>query len=90
MTLIMGRVQARYGNPTRGVILDLDRQHSRSKAVVKAVADELGILADTLWIWRAKLGISAEEARWTILEGEGERRVQNGVHCGDLDAGSDD
>ncbi len=88
MTLTMGRVQARYGNPTRGVILDLDRQHSRSKAVVKAVADELGVLL--IWNWRAKLGISAEEARWTILEGEGERRVQNGVHCGDLDAGSDD
>ncbi len=88
MTLTMGRVQARYGNPTRGVILDLDRQHSRPKAVVKAVADELGVLAATLWNWRAKLGVSAEEARWTILEGE--RRVQKGVHCGDLDAGSDD
>ena len=77
MTLTMDRVQARYGKPPREVILDLFRKHAEAQAVVRAVAEELGIATATLWNWRAKLGISDEEVRLTILEGERQRKTQD-------------
>ena len=76
MTLTMDRVQARYGKPPREVILNLYRKHAEAQAIARAVANELGIAPATLWNWRAKLGISDEQVRMAILEGEGQRPVQ--------------
>ncbi len=81
MTLTMQRVQARYGKPARDVILDLYRKHSQSRAVAGGVAAELGITAATLWNWRARLSISDEDVRRTILEGEVKQGIEEKSPC---------